>query len=550
MAGFGISRATASQSFAKNAEAPQNVAAPITAPSASQTEQPTPATADTAKSDGQTTPKAATDAATAAEAAAAEADAQKKKAKLFSDILADMYKMRSSEEFNKFQFPDHVSAHLKDVLDEFTVVGQTTSRSRLIFKQPLVTAVSVAATYADIQVSSQFVKSDLSKLTTDQKAHAAIEMAMIAANCPKLMGIKTGIPLEGNDEEKLALFFAAQKMGFGERIDMKSLEGLKVTEEQQQKIMQAVENAWTSRKEGLNKMTAPKKEKKDFDNAAKPAPKAPDAARIKADFDQPIGGILNFYHQQYDKKAVEEIKTKLLALYYFEKSTGADILPKFKGSIDFKSDKINSVAALEAFMTANAVPAEFIKQAEDEVAAWKPAPQDFPKMGEIADGYRLVNKDVKNQLLTAQAVVRTMARVERLEKGTAELETDKGKTFLGHVGKFPDDPAELTDAQKTYALATVAEELKAKGIELDTVLPDVANLRKSALATLDTVITNLDGLNEGKAVDSLKAVRDSYNPMVLTPTQRSEPAAPAAEAPKPSGGMFSRFRKPDGQTPS
>jgi hypothetical protein len=501
-------------------------------------------------------------------------DEEKRKKRLFSEILAEIYKKNNAEEFNTRSMPESIAAMSKDILDGFEVKGLTTSRSKIIFKEPLATVTSKSAAGAEIKVSRKYVKSDLSKLDTDGKARAAIEMALIARNNPSLMDENTKIPVEGNDEERLALYLAAQKLGFGEQIDTKSLDGLKLTEAQQQKVAQAVEGAWNARKESLKdvKPAAPeadkaesekpeaakpdtakaeepkgeeKKEKKDFDAAAKPAPKAPDVARIKGDFDQPIGGILNFYHQQYDKKAVEEIKTKLLALYYFEKSTGDDILPKFKGNIDLKSGDINSAEKLEAFLSANSVPAEFIKQAEDEVAAWKPAPADFPKMGEIADGYRLVNNEVKNELLTAQAVIRTMDRVQRMRKGAPEVETDKNKTFFGHLGKFPNDPPALKEAQQLFALATAAEQAQAKNADLGVVFPDTDNMQKSATALLDHVIERLSALDENKAVEALTAVRESYKPLQLDASQRVDnnealitpPPPPKQQtgAPKPKG---------------
>lgn len=453
-----------------------------------------------------------------------EADKIKRKYRLFSELFAEMQGIEDPEEFNKFKLPEGFTGTTKDFLDQFEVLAVTESKAKKTLGQNIITVQSPSVDGAKLKVSPHYVKANLKELGEEDRARAILEMAVIAAN-HKGVNNET-LDLQGSDEERMMLYLAAQQFGFADKINQKNLEKIKLDEAAQQKIQQTMQTVWDKFTKDEGKMS-----NKDFEKAANDKP-AVDTDRVKEDFGQPIGAIMNFYHQKYDKKAVEDVKVSLLALYYYEKDQGSDILPKFKGNIDFRNDEINSVDKLKAFVAANNVPQSYLDKAQEEVDAWKPAPQDFPKMGEIADGYRMTNPKVKNQLLTAQAIVRTMSRVERLEAGTPEVEQDKNKTFFGHLGKFPNDPPELKEAQQLYALATAAEQAKAQGVDLGMVFPDAENMRKSALASLDKVVDNLAELGEDKAADSLRAVRESYAPQEDKPQNddarmERRPAKPA-----------------------
>ena len=370
-----------------------------------------------------------------------------------------------------------------DALAHYKVLGSTPTT---------VSAVLPTGANAPIIVSKDAVHCDLAQLSDEARMNACFEMALLAMTNPALMEQKGGFYLHGDERERAMLFIAAKKLGFESKIA----------------------NAPANIPQDLITLTAaqwPKFESRvsgtqsSFHSAASGARPAPTP---RDDFDNgDIGSLLGRY-ANYDASAAERIKTRVLALFKYEQTLGTQFLPRFKDNIDLKS--LSPESKLDDLFDQHPNAQKFLQEARNEVDSRVPAPKGFPFMGQFIDNYKLADQDTKNNLLIAQAAVRTLARVARLEAGQPEKEQSPAKANLSFIGKNPNEPAELRHAQETYKNATELEQnLVDHSAECAQHAVEIETFKRNAISSLEIAAHGLQGQ---KAHTALTGILETYKP--------------------------------------
>ena len=139
----------------------------------------------------------------------------------------------------------------------------------------------------------------------------------------------------------------------------------------------------------------------------------------------------------------------------------------------------------------------------------KGVPDNVPKIGMLLD----IDRDTKNAIFVAQAAVRTLNIVDRVEKGDVPSATEQDvadfykNPMFGAVGKFP-DPVAVTNAQTLNAMVALYEKKVGAGLEKE---PKVMGFKSSALDSLNVAATQFRALGYEQVGEKLDAIRQSYD---------------------------------------
>lgn len=312
------------------------------------------------------------------------------------------------------------------------------------------------------------------------------ELMVAGAKSNKLNG--KPVVLNGSDEEKLLLLVAAKK------------HGLAVKNENEIAALQTKNpQAWNNvqAKLAAAQGDVPKAEKTSVE-------------KTKDLFNLPIGPIalrMNLVDEAGREKAAAR-QAELVAI-------------AAKRPADDKSDlsTLKFDDQIAAKVKELGITADDLKAARAVVDAGKGVPDGVPKFGELLP----VAKPEQHAIYTAQAALRTLEIVNRIETGTVKpiQESDVAAFYkignLNGTGKFP-DPGMVTHAQAVYGMAMLNEMKVAAGLDPK---PSAAGFKVAALESLSEAAGAFRKLGHELAASSLEEVIDSYKPAAFAP------AAPA-----------------------
>lgn len=258
-----------------------------------------------------------------------------------------------------------------------------------------------------------------------------------------------------------------------------------------------------------------------------------DATQVKSLLSAPIGVIAAQFANINGEDAAA-IQADLLALLQAEaQGRLSEPLPRFKDALDAKGLKQDKIAALK---TEADITDEEIAAARAVVDSGQGVPPELPKLGQILESYGFIAPELKDVLLTAQAAARTLETAARINTGNVEPSTEAdvyataSSNMFGMIGRFPDESADLVQAQATNARISVYEQQIGSGMLPEKGPPKIAKgYEKAAIESLEVVRHKLSELGEANAVAALDAVLDSYE----APKEKPAAQAPATPGAKP-----------------
>lgn len=322
--------------------------------------------------------------------------------------------------------------------------------------------------------------------------------------------------LNGSDENKVLLFIACHEYGH----KVKNAREILDIQKNNPVAWKRATDEWVQYRGGVGPTPGP------TTPHTAPPPNAqtnqPPAALLRQKLDLPIGMLaseLSLVHFFSCLSAVKQQASYLAILKARPESDKSDLMDLIGNKF---SDKLRELNITE----------RQVKDARTVVDRYKGMPAGVPKFGGLLN----IPQDLKNAALAAQAGVRILDIVDKIDKGdlSAFKQGDMANfandgRFI-NIGKFKNDPQWLIDVQKSNAAAAFGE------IEVSSGASDIegARMRRhlyvgEALKGLANAASEFERLGRKDLASGIKEIMSDYGPS--KPSPKAGPAPGPAQTP-------------------